>query len=62
MIKDVKKFTDICIYYHGAYIDMIQSILGIFILNLLEPVKIIISSENDNSKIGLYNSIKKWKI
>ena len=38
-----------------------KSILGIFSLNLVEPVKVIMDSENDNSKIGFYNNIQKWK-
>lgn len=69
-IEDVKKFTNICTHYHDADIDVKQgrqiidgkSILGIFSLNLLENLKVTIDSENDNSKIGFYNNIQKWKV
>lgn len=69
-IEDVKKFTNICTHYHDADIDVKQggqiidgkSILGIFSLNLVEPVKVIMDSENDNSKIGFYDEIQKWKV
>ena len=69
-IEDVKNFVDICNQYHDSNIDVKQerqiingkSTLGIFSLNLLEPVKVVIDSSNENSKIGFYNNIQKWKV
>lgn len=69
-IENAKEFVSLCNKYHeediivkqNRYVVDGKSILGIFSLNLLEPIKVIIDSENDNSKIDFYNNIKKWKI
>lgn len=66
-IEDVKGFVSICIKYAPSYIDVKQdrqringtSILGIFSLDLLRPLKVII---DDNRKINFYNKIQKWKV
>lgn len=67
-IQDVKDFVKISARYHDGEIVIEQgkyridgkSILGIFSLNLLEPINVIVDSENDNLKIAFYNSIEKW--
>ena len=69
-IQDVKDFIEVSSTYHDSEIVIMQgryrvdgkSILGIFSLNLLEPVKVIIDSENESSKIAFYNNIQKWKV
>lgn len=69
-IQDVKDFIEISSKYHdcgivvkqGIYIVDGKSILGIFSLNLLEPVRVIADSDNDNLKMDFYNNIEKWKI
>ncbi len=69
-IDKVKSFVDMCNQYHGINIDVKQgrhvvngkSILGIFSLNLVEPLSVIIDSEDENSKISFYNDILKWKV
>ena len=69
-IQDVKSFVEISSKYYdidivvkqGRYKVDGKSILGIFSLNLLEPVKVIIESNNSNSKITFYNNIQKWKV
>lgn len=68
-IEDVNNFSSLCSQYdddidvkQGRQVIDGKSILGIFSLNLLEPLKVIIDSDNDNSKIGFYNSIQKWKL
>lgn len=69
-IQDVKSFVEISSKYYdidivvkqGRYKVDGKSILGIFSLNLLEPVKVIIESNNSNSKISFYNNIQKWKV
>ena len=69
-IKDANDFVSISSQYHDADITVKQnkyiingkSILGIFSLNILEPVKAVIDSENDNDKIAFYNAIQQWKI
>lgn len=68
-IQDVKDFVEISSKYddsdivvkQGRYKVNGKSILGIFSLNLLEPVKVIIDSDYDNSKISFYNNIQKWR-
>lgn len=68
-IQDVKEFVEISSKYHDAEIVIEQdkyrvdgkSVLGIFSLNLLEPVKVIIDSENDSDKINFYKDIERWK-
>lgn len=68
-IKDVKDFVDICSKYddvditlkQGRYVVDGKSILGIFSLNLLESVNVMIDSKNENSKNDLHSSIQKWK-
>lgn len=69
-IDNVKDFVDICNKYEDSDIDVIQgkyvvngkSVLGIFSLNLVDPVNVIIGSEDENSKIGFYNKIQKWEV
>lgn len=69
-IQDVKDFIEISSKYHDSDIVITQdkyrvdgkSILGIFSLNLLEPIKVIIDSDYGNSKISFYNNIGKWKV
>ena len=69
-IQDVKDFVEVSSTYHDSEIVVKQdryrvdgkSILGIFSLNLLEPVKVIINSDKDNSKISFYSEIQKWKV
>ena len=68
-IEKAKEFVSICSKYNDGdvlvkqnqYVVDGKSILGIFSLNLVEPVKVIMDSKNDNSKIGFYNNIQKWK-
>lgn len=68
-IEDVNSFVSICSKYISN-IDVRQdkqivngaSILGIFSLDLLRPLKVTIDDESDNKKIGFYNDIQKWKI
>lgn len=69
-IQDVKDFVEISSKYHdndivakqGKYRVDGKSVLGIFSLNLLEPVEVIIDSHCDNSKNFFYNKIRKWKV
>lgn len=69
-IKDVNDFVSVCMQHNDGEIDVKQgrqiidgrSILGIFSLNLLDSLNVTINSENENSKIGFYNNIQKWRI
>lgn len=69
-IEFVKTFVDICGKYNDCNIDVIQgryiidgkSILGIFSLDLIEPVNVVIDSKNENSRISFYNEIQKWEV
>ncbi len=68
-INDVKDFVEICSKCNcevdikqGRHIVDGKSILGIFSLNLLEPVKVVIDSDYGNDKIVFYNDIEKWKV
>ena len=68
-IQDVKDFVEVSSIYHNSEIIIRQgryrvdgkSILGIFSLNLLEPIKVIIDSESENDKTAFYNNILMWK-
>ncbi len=69
-INEAKDFVNICSKYHddeiylnqGKYIVDGKSILGVFSLNLLEPVKVVIDSDYGNDKISFYNEIEKCKV
>lgn len=69
-IEDVYNFASICTKYMSSNIDVIQdrqvingtSILGIFSLDLLRTLKVIIGDKDDNKKIGFYNNIQKWRV
>ncbi len=69
-IEDVYNFVSICTKYMSSNIDVIQdrqvingtSILGIFSLDLLRTLKVIIGDKDDNKKIGFYNNIQKWRV
>jgi len=69
-ISDAKDFVSICSKYHDTEVDVKQgkytvdgkSVLGIFSLNLLEPVKVVVDSDYGNDKIAFYTDIKKWKV
>ena len=69
-VNDVKNFVQICEGYRKCSIDVKQgrwiidgkSMMGIFSLNLTEPLKVIIDYENDNVKLNFYKDIKKWAI
>ena len=68
-VKDVYDFVNICTKYHDKSVDVKQgrqiidgkSILGIYSLNLLNPMDVEISSENYDSQIDFYDSITIWK-
>lgn len=69
-VDDVYKFVSICEKCHDENIDVKQgrhvidgkSILGIFSLNLLEPVEVVIDSVNDSNMITFHNNIEKWRV
>ena len=69
-IEDVTKFTSLCTKYNECDIDVKQgrqiidgkSILGIFSLNLLEPLYVFANSENDEYISNFYDKIQKWVI
>lgn len=67
-INDVNNFSKACTEYYGGDIDVKQGrqivdgrgILGIFSLNLMEPLNVNISIDNKNTERDFYNFIKKW--
>lgn len=69
-IEDVSDFVAICSKYHGCDIDVVQnrytvdakSMLGIFSLNLLKPIKVFIDSNKKDLKISFFNNIRKWNV
>ena len=69
-IEDVKSFVEICSSFPDAYIDVKQgrqiingkSILGIFSLNLLEILNVIIDTADENLKVSFHNKIQRWKV
>jgi len=69
-ISDVNNFVSICSKYYDENIDVKQgrqtvngkSILGIYSLNLLEPLDVLIYTKNRNVAEDYYNKIRKWEI
>ncbi len=68
-IEDINEFVNICSKYYSCDIDVKQdrhivnakSILGIFSLNTLKPMSVVIDTKIKDLKIGFYNDIDKWK-
>lgn len=68
-IEDINEFVNICSKYHSFDIDVKQghhivngkSILGIFSLNTLKPMNVVIDTKIKELKISFYNDIDKWK-
>lgn len=67
-IEDINEFVNICSKYHsdidvkqGRHIVNGKSILGIFSLNTLKPISVVIDTKIKDLKIGFYNDIDKWK-
>ncbi len=69
-IEDVTNFTSLCTKHNKCDVDIKQgrqtidgkSILGIFSLNLLEPLYVFANSKDDECISCFYDQIKKWAI
>ena len=69
-INDVNSFVNTSTKYYEGDIDVKQgrqiidgkSILGIFSLNLTQPIEISINTDNVNTERDCYNFIKKWEV
>ena len=69
-INDVNSFVNTSTKYYEGDIDVKQgrqiidgkSILGIFSLNLTQPIEISINTDNVNTERDFYNFIKKWQV
>lgn len=69
-ISDVNNFSSACTKYYEGNIDVKQgrqivdgkSILGIFSLNLMEPLDVDITTDNKYTEHDFYNFIKKWSV
>ncbi len=69
-INDVNSFVNTSTKYYEGDIDVKQgrqiidgkSILGIFSLNLTQPIEITINTDNVNTERDFYNFIKKWEV
>jgi hypothetical protein len=68
-VSDVQRFNKICSHefdeeidlYQNRYIINAKSIMGIFSLNLLEPIVVIIHSSDPVTVNRFYERIKEWK-
>lgn len=68
-VSDVSEFVNICSTYHNANIDVKQgrhvingkSILGVFSLNLLEPLNVEIEVEKADSRTKFIKDIERWR-
>ena len=56
-INDVNSFVNTSTKYYDG-----KSILGIFSLNLTQPIEISINTDNVNTERDFYNFIKKWEV
>ena len=69
-INDVNSFVNTSTKYYEGDIDVKQgrqiidgkSILGIFSLNLTQPIEISINTDNLNTERDFYIFIKKWEV
>lgn len=69
-ITDINCFVNASVKYFEGNIDVKQgrqiidgkSILGIFSLNLMEPLEVSIETDNKDTERNFYNFISKWKV
>lgn len=69
-IKDVDDFVSICNNCNNGYIDVKQgrnivdgkSKLGIYSLNLMEPINVETDSKNVEAVFDFYDSLKGWAV
>ena len=62
MNASVKYFEGNIDVKQGRQIIDGKSILGIFSLNLTQPIEISINTDNVNTERDFYNFIKKWEV
>lgn len=68
-IGDVQRFNKICSHADVEEIDLCQgryvvdakSVMGIFSLNLLEPIKVVAQGSDDEIS-AFYEQIKEWEV
>lgn len=69
-ISDVNSFSKACSDYYSGNIDVKQgrqvidgkSVLGIFSLNLMEPLNVNITTDNKDVEHDFYNFLRKWRV
>lgn len=69
-IDDVINFNKVCSELYegtiladqGRFTIDVKSLMGLFSLNLLEPIKVYIETDNKNEKKNFYNYVKRWEI
>lgn len=69
-IEDINNFVTICKGYHDYEVDVKQgrqvidgkSILGIYSLNLIKPLEVIIDTKDKNIISEFYENITKWNV
>lgn len=69
-ITDVNCFVNSSVKYYEGNIDVKQgrqivdgkSVLGIFSLNLMEPLEVSIETDNKDTERNFYNFISKWRV
>lgn len=69
-ITDVNCFVNSSVKYYEGNIDVKQgrqivdgkSVLGIFSLNLMEPLEVSIETDNKGTERNFYNFISKWRV
>ena len=67
-LKDIQEFSEKCSLYdgdiylqQGRYVVNGRSIMGIYSMNLLEPLKVTIESYSKLETSGFYEEMEKWK-
>ncbi len=69
-INDVNEFVLVCSMFHNIDINVKQgrqiidakSILGIYSLNLLQPLTVAIYSDNKEKVMEFFEKIDRWKV
>ena len=66
-INDINCFFKGCEFYEGIvnvsqenYVVNGKSLMGLYSLNLSEPIDVTIQTSNKNSEIDFYNFLRKW--
>lgn len=70
LIEDIVNFNKTCSKFYAGLIFAeqssqkvnVKSLLGLYSLDLSQPITVTIETDNKNEEDDFYNFIKKWKV